>query len=91
MSDSETFKGWVAKVPVAQRALYLRALQGKVSRSQAIKAKCYECCGWDRKVDGMDLIGSCPVRRCPLWAVRPFQKRKAVSAVVSAQAAEGGV
>ena len=71
--ELDTLKAWAQKAPVTYRAQYLRALRGKVTRSLAIKLKCLECCAWERKEDGIDKIGSCAVRRCPLWSVRPFQ------------------
>ena len=61
--------------PQKYRALYLKALQGKLSPRSAIKIKCLECCAWERFEGGKDKIGSCSVMRCPLWSLRPFQNR----------------
>lgn len=62
--------GRIAKVPSKYRTLYLRAVEGKVSPRQAIKAKCQECCGWE---DVTVRVGSCAARTCPLWPLRPYQ------------------
>jgi hypothetical protein len=72
-------------VPVKYRALYAKALEGKVGRRDAIKLKCLDCCGWRRMDDGKDQIRDCVVRGCPLWSVRPFQMARE-----SSHAAETG-
>ena len=66
----------VKRAPVKYRNLYGKALQGKLAPRSAIKIKCLECCGWERMRDGIDLIGGCSIRSCPLWAVRPFQAKR---------------
>ena len=47
---------------------YLRAAAGKVSPREAIKAKCLDCCCWQREE-----VAHCTVVCCPLWRYRPFQ------------------
>ena len=44
---------------------------GKITLGQAVKAKCFDCCGYyeDGKVD-------CGVRDCPLYPWMPFGKAK---------------
>jgi hypothetical protein len=69
--------------PIKYRTMYERALRGSLAPRAAIKVKCLECCGWERTVDGVDMIGDCSVRRCPLWAVRPFQRRHAPGSATS--------
>lgn len=32
---------------------------------KAMKMKCLDCCGWQRKE-----VELCPIRHCPLWAYR---------------------
>jgi hypothetical protein len=54
--------------------MYQKALAGELSPRETIKVKCYDCCGWERFDGGVDRIGSCTCRGCPLWALRPFQK-----------------
>lgn len=47
---------------------------GKISRSQAVKAKCYDC-------DGMGELGECNIEACPLFPYSPYKTRHtAVSA-----------
>jgi len=74
----------VARVPQRYRQMYERALRGELSPRAAIKAKCLECCAWQRFDGGEDRIGGCTVTRCPLHAHRPFQ-----TAQEPAQAPEG--
>jgi hypothetical protein len=73
-----------AHVPPRYRQMYGRALRGELSPRAAIKAKCYECCAWERFDGGEDRIGRCAVTGCPLHAYRPFQ-----NAQEPAQAREG--
>ena len=53
------------QMPVSQRGIYDRAVHGK-SRASAIKAFCYECCGYDRTE-----TKPCTDPGCPLWLYRP--------------------
>lgn len=39
------------------------------SLRKAINAYCYDCSGFSR-----DEVKKCPVKKCPLWQVRPYQK-----------------
>lgn len=59
-----------ASAPKLYRGAYAKALEGKASPRQAIKAKCYECCGFE---EVKERISECSVRRCPLWAYRPYR------------------
>ena len=54
--------------PVSAKKTLERAFDGSASPRQAIKAKCLECLGFDRKA-----ITDCTGYSCPLWAYRPFQ------------------
>jgi hypothetical protein len=58
----------IAAVPALYRAAYLKAIDGKQSPRQAIKAKCLDCCAWQREE-----VRQCTARGCPLWPLRPFQ------------------
>lgn len=49
---------------------FTQAYEGK-SRVAAIKAFCLECIGFNR-----DEIRKCSAPWCPLWAMRPYQKRR---------------
>ena len=62
----------LAIIPVKCRNVYLKAVEGK-SKSAAIKAFCLECVCWLREE-----ITECTDLACPLWANRPFRKRKKV-------------
>jgi hypothetical protein len=57
-------------IPKLYRSGYERALSGKASPRQAIKAFCLECVGYERNE-----ITQCADTGCPLYHYRPFQKR----------------
>lgn len=51
-----------------------KAYTGKASARAAIRAKCLECCNFDRK-----MVDDCLSEMCPLWAYRPrFGENKAL-------------
>ena len=56
-------------IPKLYRSTYDKAKTGK-SRAAAIKAKCLDCCGY-QKVE----VRRCPAKECPLWPYRPYQQR----------------
>jgi hypothetical protein len=60
--------GWIPKrfADMVQRA-YNRA--GPSGRDNAIKCKCYECCGYDGGCT--EDVRNCADATCPLWAFRP--------------------
>ena len=60
---------YAKRVPVAYRGIYKRAMAGG-SKAFAGKAKCLDCCGWQREE-----VALCTTLTCPLWKVRPYQKR----------------
>jgi hypothetical protein len=53
-------------LPSAKNA-FLKAFSGK-GKAAAIKAKCIECCNFERHQ-----VTACGVRGCPLWLYRPFR------------------
>jgi hypothetical protein len=59
----------IAASPVSVRGIMIRALSGKASPRQAIKAKCLECAHYDRAE-----VSDCLVILCPLRPYRPYQK-----------------
>lgn len=69
----------MSEVPELYKQLNARALAGECSPRQAIKAKYQECCGFERLVER---VSACNVRRCPLWAYRPYQVRRSAEASV---------
>lgn len=46
------------------------------SLRRAITAKCYQCEGEDADPGVKRRIGTCEVRDCALWTVRPYQGRE---------------
>lgn len=56
----------ISKIPDTQKAVFKKAYEGK-SRTAAVKAKCLECCCFQREE-----VRNCTVRSCPLWMYRPF-------------------
>ena len=58
----------MAEMPSSYRPLYLKAVLGKASPRNAIKAQCLECIGWERRE-----VAACTAEACPLWAYRPYQ------------------
>ena len=58
----------LATVGEASRGIMERAFAGKSSPRAAIKAKCLDCCDFDRAE-----VSACAVILCPLNAYRPYQ------------------
>lgn len=59
---------YLAKVPDLRKRLFSRVLGGQSTATEAIKAKCFDCVGFE------DIEGSvygCKAHTCPLWAWRP--------------------
>jgi hypothetical protein len=42
----------------------------------AIDAKCWDCSGGGADVGTLEEIRNCIVTLCPLWPVRPYQKKR---------------
>lgn len=74
---------YLETVPAMSRAAIARALAGELSPRQAIKAKCLECCGFDRAE-----AAACTVWRCPLHAYNPWrpENRRAVAEKIDSEA-----
>jgi hypothetical protein len=66
-TEAERREFLAATVPPSARRLMLRTFAGKASPRQAIKAKCLDCCGYDRAE-----VANCTVVLCPLHAYRPY-------------------
>ena len=58
---------WIAQIPKIYRQNYKTAMSGK-SRAAGIKAKCLDCCCYQRVE-----IANCPVETCALWMYRPYR------------------
>jgi hypothetical protein len=61
---------YLAGIPVSAKGIVTRAMGKTGGRSNAIKAKCLDCSGWDRAE-----IADCLVLTCPLHPWRPFQAK----------------
>lgn len=59
---------YLGTVPQKYRALVAKAVEGATSPRQAIKAKCLDCCHFQRAE-----VRACAVSTCPLHAYRPYQ------------------
>ncbi len=58
---------WCEHIPKIYQETYRRAMAGK-SKAAGIKAKCQDCCCWQRTE-----IENCAVPTCPLYPYRPYQ------------------
>lgn len=54
----------------AYRKAYRKAMTGK-SKASAIRAKCQDCCNWDKAE-----IADCRVPTCPLFEYRPYGRTR---------------
>ena len=68
LGDLEKQKAYCRDVPPLYVGIVRRAFDCAASPRQAIKAKCLDCCGYQR-----DEVRHCTVILCPLWAYRPYQ------------------
>ena len=64
----------LSRVPESAKGIVCRAFDGAASPRQAIKAKCLECCCYQR-----EHITHCRAVTCPLHAYRPYQMKHATS------------
>lgn len=51
-----------------------RAAKNPTSLRAAINGKCADCVCWGGDPNPRERIRNCPVTRCPLHAVRPYQR-----------------
>lgn len=72
-----------AAVPEHHRKLYLRAAVGLANRPEVMRAKCLDCCAWQKRE-----VILCTARGCPSWAVRPWRERARETAEAEARALE---
>jgi hypothetical protein len=59
---------YLASAPTSARGIVARAFARTASPRMAIKAKCLDCCHFDRAE-----VAGCTVLLCPLHPYRPFQ------------------
>ena len=64
---NERQRQWIAKIPQVYQQNYETATSGR-SRVAAIKAKCLDCCNWQRVE-----VANCSVETCPIWLYRPYR------------------
>ena len=67
---NEKQRQWFATIPQVYQQNYKTAISGK-SRAAAIKAKCLDCCNWQRVE-----VANCPVETCPLFPYRPYRSHE---------------
>lgn len=63
----------VETCPVRYRPLLAQTLVGDANKTEAIKAQCQQCVGWE---EVMDRVRECNSRACGLWHHRPYQTTK---------------
>jgi hypothetical protein len=75
-----------AAVPEHHRKLYLRTVAGVASRPEVLKARCLDCCAWQKRE-----VILCTARGCPSWVSRPWREsaRETAEAEIRALEAEG--
>lgn len=71
LKDTQKLKKYLDGIPVSARGIVSRAMAKTGGRMNAIKAKCLDCCHFNRKE-----VRLCSVITCPLNPWRPFQKEK---------------
>lgn len=59
---------------IIRRTALEKAAENPRSLRLAVNAKCFDCVGQDSDPGFRDRIRTCPVSRCPLNPVRPYQK-----------------
>ena len=67
----EKVEKYLAAIPVSARGIVTRAMGKTGGRMNAIKAKCLDCCHFNREE-----VRLCATVTCPLNPWRPFQKAK---------------
>jgi hypothetical protein len=75
MTAADRRAEFLGNVPQRYRALVAKTFEGATSPRQAIKAKCLDCCHFQRAE-----IRCCGVVTCPLHAYRPYQTESAEAA-----------
>lgn len=62
---------YLRMVPKLYQRVVYKSWSGKSSMREAIKAKCLDCCAYQKEE-----IKGCTVKSCPLWNIRPYQEKK---------------
>ena len=56
--------------PVKYKKLLAKVLCGEANRTEAVKAHCQQCVGWE---DTIRRVRDCGSRACAVWHHRPYQ------------------
>jgi hypothetical protein len=64
---------YLSKVSSKYFDLMTRVFDSKATQKDAIKAKCYDCCGFE---DIPLNVHGCKSYTCPLWPLRPVSEAK---------------
>lgn len=60
---------YLLDIPETMQNVFKKAYSGE-SRANGVKAKCLDCCNFQRKE-----VGLCEITTCPLYAYRPFSSK----------------
>jgi hypothetical protein len=55
-------------VPILYREKFRKIYAGDAHRAAMVKAKCLDCCCYQRLE-----VRACNATACPLWSIRPYQ------------------
>lgn len=66
MDPEQTLR--LTHIPPLYRPLFQRCYEGTATRPQRYKAKCLDCCSYQRIE-----VASCSHTSCPLHTIRPYQ------------------
>ena len=67
MEREERIAKVVSEAPESSKNCLKKAFAGTGGRTNAVKAMCLTCTGYDRET-----IKNCTGYSCPLWAYRPY-------------------
>lgn len=70
IAENTTESNYLKLVPPMYQKMLLDLFRGKNSKATALKAKCLDCSCYQKEE-----ITNCPVKQCPLWNFRPYQKK----------------
>lgn len=68
-NNTDQLNNYFRGIPDSQKRIFYDSYQGK-SKARALKAKCLDCCAFD-KIE----VKNCIVKTCPLWFFRPYQQK----------------
>lgn len=68
-NDADRVARYLSEAPASQKSILSKALAGSSSPRSAIKARCLQCCNYDRSE-----VRECRSITCALHRYRPFQQ-----------------